>query len=70
MAVDPGPSRVGDIAERLGVDANYASQYRARLLAAELIVAPRRGYVDFELPYLREYLADRFPDRDLGIDLD
>jgi hypothetical protein len=70
MVVDPGPSRVGDIAERLGVDANYASQYRARLLVAGLIVAPRRGYVDFELPYLREYLTDHAPDRDLGIDLD
>jgi hypothetical protein len=65
MARDPGPSRISGIAERLGVDANYASQYRARLRVAELIVAPSRGYVDFELPYLREYLAARNHTRDL-----
>jgi len=35
---------------------NYASQYRLRLIAAELIEPVRRGYVDFALPYLREYL--------------
>lgn len=35
MAVDDGPSRRADIAERM--DANYASQYRRRLIAADLI---------------------------------
>jgi len=38
---------------------NYASQYRLRLIAAELIHSTRRGYVDFVLPYLREYLGPR-----------
>ena len=47
-----------DIQERLGVDVNYASQYRLRLIAAELIESSSRGYVDFALPYLREYLRD------------
>jgi hypothetical protein len=58
MAVDDGPSRMADIRDRLGVDDNYASQYRLRLIAAELIAPVRRGYVDFTLPYLREYLRD------------
>jgi hypothetical protein len=59
MADDDGPSRMADIQRRLGVDVNYASQYRLRLIAAELIHPTRRGYVDFALPYLREYLRER-----------
>jgi hypothetical protein len=58
MSTDDGPSRMADIQARLGVNTSYASQYRLRLIAAELIVAPRRGYVDFALPYLREYLRE------------
>ena len=56
MADDDGPSRMADIQQRLGVDVNYASQYRLRLIAAEVIEPIRRGYVDFALPYLRDYL--------------
>lgn len=56
MAQDDGPSKMADIQQRLDVDVNYASQYRLRLIAAELIYSTRRGYVDFALPYLREYL--------------
>lgn len=56
MARDDGPSKMADIQRRLNVDVNYVSQYRLRLIAAELISSTRRGYVDFALPYLREYL--------------
>jgi len=56
MAQDDGPSKMADIQQRLGVDVNYASQYRLRLIAAELVHPTRRGYVDSALPYLREYL--------------
>jgi hypothetical protein len=52
MAQDDGPSRMADIQQRLGADVNYASQYRPRLIAAELIHPTRHGYVDFALPYL------------------
>jgi hypothetical protein len=58
MARDDGPSKMADIQRRLDVDVNYVSQYRLRLIAAELIYSTRRGYVDFALPYLREYLRD------------
>lgn len=58
MAHDDGPSKMADVQQRLGVDVNYASQYRLRLIAAELIYSTRRGYVDFALPYLREYLRE------------
>lgn len=58
MAHDDSASRMGDIATRLGVDANYASQYRLRLLASGVIRSAGHGLVDFELPYLRDYLQD------------
>jgi len=58
MAQDDGPSKMADIQERLDVNANYASQYRLRLIAAELIYPERHGYVDFALPHLREYLRE------------
>lgn len=59
MAVDDtGPSKMGDIAERLGVDPTYAGQYRLRLLDAEMIRTAGYGQVDFTLPGLREYLRD------------
>ncbi|MGI8576763.1 MAG: AAA family ATPase [Nocardioidaceae bacterium] len=58
MAHDNGPSKMADIQQRLDVDVNYASQYRLRLIVAELIYPTRHGYVDFALPYLREYLRD------------
>jgi hypothetical protein len=42
----------------MGVDKNFASQYRLRLIGASLIEAVGRGKVDFTLPYLREYLRE------------
>jgi AAA ATPase domain len=58
MARDNGPSRMKDIQERLGIDGNFASQYRLRLIASEIIESTGHGYVDFALPYLRDYLRD------------
>lgn len=58
MAHDPGPSRLGDVANRMGVDTKYASVYRQRLITAGLIEAPAWGRVAFTLPYLRDYLRD------------
>lgn len=58
MAADDGPSSMSDIAERLGVNPQYAGNYRRRLIEAEIIVSARYGFVDFELPYMREYLRE------------
>lgn len=58
MAHDDGPSRMADIAARLGVDATYAGQYRLRLIAAEVIEPRGHGLVDFTLPGLRDYLRE------------
>lgn len=58
MAQDDGPSRIRDVAERMGVASGYANVYRARLLNAELIRAAGHGKVDFTLPGLRGYLRE------------
>ncbi|MCT1683957.1 ATP-binding protein [Corynebacterium appendicis] len=56
MSVDDGPSRMSDIAARMGVDSQYAGKYRKRLIDAEIIRSTAHGFVDYELPYMREYL--------------
>ena len=58
MTCDDGASTLADIAERMGVKSNYASKYKARLLAAGVIEQRRRGRYTFALPGLREYLLE------------
>lgn len=58
MATDPGPSQMSDIASRMSVNTNYASQYRLRLIAADMIKPAGHGRVSFALPYLRDYLHE------------
>lgn len=65
MAVDDGPSKMADVAARLDADANYASQYRLRLIASDMIRPAGRGRVDFTLPYLRDYLREHAATADL-----
>lgn len=56
MAQDDGPSRTGDVAKRIGRNAQYAGRYRQRLIDAGVIYSPTYGYVEFTIPYLREWL--------------
>ena len=58
MAQDDGPSKMADIQMRMNVGQSYASTYRARLIAEDLIEPTQYGYIDFTLPYLREYLRE------------
>ncbi|HEY8717124.1 hypothetical protein [Pengzhenrongella sp.] len=58
MSHDSGCSHTGTVAERMGESAYYASVYRSRLIDAGIIEAAGRGYVDFTIPYLREYLRE------------
>ena len=58
MAQDDGPSRMGDLADRLGVNAQHAGVYRKRLIEAQMIRSQGRGQVEFELPGMREYLRE------------
>ncbi len=58
MAHDDGPSRLADIAYRLGVTSNYASQYRQRLINADVITRVSHGHVDYAMPATRDYLRE------------
>ena len=41
---------------RLGRDHGYVSRYRSRLIVAGIIEPTRRGFVDFTIPYMREFV--------------
>lgn len=56
MAPDEGPSRIGDLAKRIGVAPDYAQKYRRRLLDAGVVEQAGRGRLTFAVPYLREHL--------------
>lgn len=58
MAQDDGPSATGDIAKRLERDLGYANVYRTQLIKEDIIYQSSYGYVDFKLPYLRDYLRE------------
>ncbi|MBQ9003139.1 MAG: hypothetical protein IJ087_14910 [Eggerthellaceae bacterium] len=52
-------SRLADVARRMGKATNYAATYKARLLALGAIGESDEGVLDFAIPMLREYLAER-----------
>jgi len=52
------PARVSDLRERAGFDGNTLNQYRRRLDREGVVHSPSRGYVDFVIPYMKEYLRD------------
>ncbi len=56
MAQDDGPSKTAEIARRMDKSPQYASVYRARLIAAGMIEPATHGTVRFAIPYLRDYL--------------
>ena len=55
MLPDSGPSRVSEIAKRMGVASNYTSQYKRRLLEDGVIGERGRGLVGFDIPAFREF---------------
>lgn len=56
MAQDTGPSRMKDICQRINRNSQYVNQYRQRLMDAGVIAESVYGYVDFTIPYLRNWL--------------
>lgn len=58
MAQDTGPSKMANVVARMGVSDSYASQYRLRLIAADMITTAGHGWVRFQMPYLRDYLRE------------
>lgn len=59
MAEDEGESRVSDICTRMKKSNSYVQPYRARLIDAGIIEAPRSGSVTFAVPYMLEYLKKK-----------
>lgn len=49
---------VREIEKKMGKPGNYISVYRRRLLDTQLITAPRRGYLQFTLPFFREFIIE------------
>lgn len=58
MAEDSGPSRMCDIAKRLGKNPQYTGVYRNRLVESQVIRPASYGKVDFTNQHLRAYLKD------------
>ncbi len=59
MLVDEGPSSMKDIAERMGVAANYASKYRSRLTEQGIIGKRGRSAVGVDLPFFKEFVKSQ-----------
>ncbi|MDR0950962.1 MAG: ATP-binding protein [Candidatus Ancillula sp.] len=60
MSIDDGKSKIADVSSRTGMSKSYLSQYRKRLLESGLITDSERGYVNFAVPLLREYMRKPF----------
>ena len=56
MLADEDESKMVDIADRMGVSASYAAQYRRRLLEQGVIGTRGHGKVGFDMPQFRDYL--------------
>ena len=59
MLPDSGPSRISEIAKRMGVASNYASQYNRCPLVDGAIGGRGRGLVGFDIPAFREFLSEK-----------
>ena len=51
--------KISDIADRVGVSADYAQKYRKRLITAGVVENAARGYLKFSVPLLAQYLKDK-----------
>lgn len=59
MAQDEGTSKVSDLIKRMGVTDSSFQPYRARMIEAGIVEAPRRGELVFAVPFLGKYLASQ-----------
>jgi hypothetical protein len=66
MAQGETPVATSEIAERMGVSASYANQYRRRLIDAGIIESAAHGQIDFSIPYLKDYLKEHIAHDYLG----
>lgn len=58
MLPDLGSSTLTDVAKRMGQGTNYASTYKKRLMQQGIIGERPGNTFDFDIPLMREYIAD------------
>lgn len=56
MAQDESRAKMADICQRMGVSRQYGQIYKQRLIDSGYVQSVAHGYVDFSLPYLRDYV--------------
>ena len=57
--LDSAPRRISEIAKRMGIASNYASQYKRRLLEDGVIGERGHGLVGFDVPAFKEFLSEK-----------
>ena len=62
MAISGNSSEISAIISRLHCTNSMAQTYKRRLIQAGIITQPRRGVVQFAVPYLRDYLYKNYAD--------
>lgn len=58
MSAHDGPCSTAAVARAIGKKPSQASSYRASLVRRQVIEPTARGYVDFSIPFLREYVRE------------
>ena len=62
MAINGDRAEISAVISRLHCSNSLAQTYKRRLIQAGIINQPRRGVVQFAVPYLREYLNKNYAD--------
>lgn len=62
MAVSDDPAEISAVISQLQCTSSLAQTYKRRLIQAGIIRQPRRGVVQFAVPYLRDYLYKNYAD--------
>lgn len=62
MAMDGETTEISSVIARLRCTSSLAQTYKRRLIQAGIIRQPRRGIVQFAVPYLRDYLYQNYAD--------
>jgi hypothetical protein len=63
LARSETPAHIGDLMEQTGFDRNKLNQYRRRLEKEGVVLSPQRGYIDFVIPFMKDYLIRRDEDQ-------
>ncbi|WP_181273080.1 ATP-binding protein [Brevibacterium oceani] len=56
VSASGGTARTGAVADRMGLSASHAGVFRDRLINRGVITSPRRGEVEFSIPYTADFL--------------